>query len=180
MMEDEDTESYSKISTLWKCKLCDWLAHFHKHQIKQHYATSQSCLCSKSWLSLSFLGRTGAGGQSRVCELNTSCNLNLLWATYYRLLLLSSLFSLSSLTSPPLCCSFSLIFFFNDETERKKAAFLLPVNYPPVCLSVRLNWRLGDARVVPAGSARTMEAHIADRPSTQPKLNWKSSIFSLA
>lgn len=119
-------------------------------------------------------------GKSRVRELNTSCNLNLLWATYYRLLLLSSLFSLSSLTSPPLCCSFALIFFFNDETERKKAAFLLPVNYPPVRLSVRLNWRLGDASVVPAGSARTMEAHIADRPSAQPKLNWKSSIFSLA
>lgn len=118
--------------------------------------------------------------QSRERELNTSCNLNLLWATYYRLLLLSSLFSLSSLTSLPFCCSFSLIFFFNDETERKKAAFLLPVNYPPVRLSVRLNWRLGDAIVVPAGSARTMVAHIADRPSAQPKLNWKSSIFSLA
>lgn len=101
-------------------------------------------LCTSSWFSQSFLGSIGA-----VRDLNTFCNLNLFWATYHRLLLLSSLFCLSSLTSPPLCCPFSLIFSFNDETEgrrRRRAAFLLPVNYPPVRLSVRLNWRSGRRR----------------------------------
>lgn len=177
MMEDEETESSNKISTLWKCKSCDRQAGFSQtlNRVPSCVVFApnhDSCCLFLAILVLVSISHAG--------ELNTSCNLNLLWATYYRLLLLSSLFSLSSLTSPPLCCSLSLIFFFNDETERKKAAFLPPVNYLPVCLSVQLNWRLGDASVVPAGSARTMEAHIADRPSTQPKLNWKSSIFSLA
>lgn len=127
-----------------------------------------------SRLSSSFLAVLGLLGESCVCELNNLCNLNLLWDTYYRLLLLSSLFFFFLLPS------LHFFFSFNDETERKKAAFLLPVNYSPVRLSVRLNWRLRDASVIPVGSARTMEAHIADRPSAQPKLNWKSSISSLA
>lgn len=80
-------------------------------------------------------------GESPVRELNTSCNLNLLWATYYRLLLLSSLFCLSSFTSPPLSCSLSLIFLFQwwDREEEGRLS--------PACqlspLSVSLSGLIG-------------------------------------
>lgn len=65
--------------------------------------------------------------------------------------------------------------------ERKKAAFLLTVNYTPVRLPVQLNWRLGDASAVPAGSARTMEAHIADQAlgSAQIELAIFHLLFSI-
>ena len=175
MMEYEDTETSSEISSSWKFELNSHYLLHSEHQVDRHQAISELSLCSQGYHYL-LLAELGLLGQSCVCELNTSCNLNLLWDTYYRLLLLSSLFS-----SFPLPSLHFFFFFFSEMRQRgRRPPFLPPVNYSPVRLSVRLNWRLRDASVIPVGSARTMEAHIADRPSAQPKLNWKSSISSLA
>lgn len=72
-----------------------------------------------------FLARLVLG----VCELNASCHLNLLWATYYRLLLLSSLVSLSHPSLVLFSAAPSLWFSFSMMRQRAR-------RLPFSCLSI--------------------------------------------
>ena len=117
MMEYEDTETSSEISCSWKFELNSRYLLHSEHQVDRHQAISALSLCSQGYHYL-LLAELGLLGQSCVCELNTSCNLNLLWDTYYRLLLLSSLFSSFPLPS------LHFFFFFFRRWDREEDGHL--------------------------------------------------------
>lgn len=129
MMEDEDTEMCCKIRTSWKCHLNDCLSSFPQtlnepilRNISFPFALNH---CSHCLFLVIFM----FASQNRVHELNTSYDLNLLGATYYRLLLLSSCSPLILHFSSSLLLS--LWFSFSMMRERERGRSL-----PFSCLSI--------------------------------------------